>query len=140
MVSIVASVLTGIILTIQGAMNANIGKLSGQFAMIVGVSFVQIVFGLILLFYTQQKMEGIVSPWILISGILGIFAMYGFAFSIGNIGTLKVFALVLVGQVITSSIVDHFGLLGIEAIPFTLQRFASCLLIIAGVYLLTKSS
>lgn len=139
MMSILAALLTGVILPIQGAINSQVGKLSGQFVMIVGVSLVQIAFGAILLFYNHQKITDVISLGTLISGSLGIVAMYGFSYSIANIGTLKVFGLVLMAQIIISIIIDHFGLLGVQAIPINFNRVGSCLLIIAGVYWLTNS-
>lgn len=139
MMSILAAILTGVILPIQGAINSQVGKLSGQFVMIVGVSLVQIAFGAILLFYNHQKITEIISLGTIISGALGIVAMYGFSYSIANIGTLKVFGLVLIAQIIISIIIDHFGLLGVQQIPISFNRVGSCMLIIAGVYWLTNS-
>ncbi|MDU2066448.1 MAG: DMT family transporter [Sporomusaceae bacterium] len=139
MLSVLAAIITGIILPIQGAINSQIGKLSGQFIMIIGVSVFQILFALLFVLYNQQKISDTISTKALISGMMGICAMYGFSYSIANIGTLKVFALVLAAQIITAAVVDHFGLVGVEVSPITYNKVGSCILILTGVYWLARS-
>jgi transporter family-2 protein len=44
-----------------------------------------------------------------LAGILGVVIMFGVSSSIGSIGTISVFLLVMLGQVIASTVIDHFG-------------------------------
>ncbi|MGK3945706.1 DMT family transporter, partial [Streptomyces caeruleatus] len=62
----------------------------------------------------------------------------GITVSISKIGALVTFVLVVLGQIITSAIIDHFGLLGMEINPINLLKITSILIILVGVFLLIK--
>ncbi len=140
-VSLVLAFAAGIFISSQSAINAQVGKSAGQYAMIVGVSLAQaLVGGMILLRGGWGAFSSLTSPWMLAAGILGVFIMFSISTSIGAIGTLPVFVLVVLGQVIGSALIDHFGMLGADRYPITPQKIGSLLVIMAGVYFLIKSS
>jgi transporter family-2 protein len=138
--SVILAMLAGIFGAIQGAINSHLGKTAGQYAMIIGVSLAQaIVASIILLRGGWGAFTAISSPWMIVAGILGVVIMFGVSYSIGSIGTLSVFILVMLGQVIASTLIDHFGLFGTPRLPVTPQKIGSILVIMLGVYWLLKS-
>ena len=55
-----------------------------------------------------------------------------------RLGAATVVALVVAGQLLTSLVVDQFGLMDLPTHPFTLSRAAGALLLIAGVVLIRR--
>jgi bacterial/archaeal transporter family-2 protein len=140
--SVFLAVLAGLMSAVQGTVNAGIGKTNGQYVMIIGVSIVQaIVSGIILLKNGwPPSSSNLFSPWMILAGILGVGIMFGVSSSIGSIDPLTVYVLVILGQIITSAVINHFGILGVPRMPVTPQKIASILIILLGVYCLSKTS
>lgn len=137
--SILLAFSAGILGAFQASINAQIGKVSGQYGMIIGVSLVQvIVAAVILLRGGFSTIASISSPWMIVAGALGVIMMFSVSSSIRSIGTLSVFVLVISGQIISSSLIDHFGLFG-AARPLGLQKIISIVVIMIGVFSLVKA-
>jgi len=71
-------------------------------------------------------------------GFLGAFFVTSTVVLVPRMGVAMTFGVIMAGQMIVTLIIDHFGLLGIEARPVNWQRTAGVLLIIAGVVLIRK--
>lgn len=131
--------LAGMLGALQGTINAHVGKSSGQYAMIIGVSLIQVlVASFILLRGGWGAFASVSSPWMIVAGALGVIMMYCVSTSISSIGTLSVFVLVISGQIISSAIINHFGILGM-AQPLTLRKIISIGIILIGVISLIKA-
>nr|HPJ35207.1 DMT family transporter [Spirochaetota bacterium] len=50
-----------------------------------------------------------------------------------KVGAVSMIALILAGQMVTSIILDHFGILGYQVQPVSVMKIVGILLIIAGV-------
>ena len=138
--SILLAFSAGMLGALQGTINAQIGKVAGQYGMIISVSLVQaIVAGVILLRGGWHIASSFSSPWMIVAGGLGVIMMFSVSSSINSIGTLSVFILVISGQIISSAIIDHFGLFG-PAHPISLQKIGSIFVIMIGVIFLVKAS
>ncbi|NHW36121.1 DMT family transporter [Paenibacillus aceris] len=121
-VSFILAFLAGLLGVIQGMMNAHIGKVQGQYGMIIGVSTAQIAVASFLLWRMKSAspLQLQVVPWMVVAGVLGVGIMFGTSYATGKIGTLPVFVLIIAGQMIASSVIDHFGIMGL---PETLLLF-----------------
>jgi transporter family-2 protein len=62
----------------------------------------------------------------------------GTAFLIPRIGAAHTIALLVVGQALTSLIVDHFGLLGMPVIQVSVTRLLGCGLLALGAVLVGR--
>ncbi len=141
-ISLLLALGTGLIIAAQGVINSSIGKAQGQMVMVIGVSLIQMLLALILLRVSGPlpSFTGLLNPWILISGVLGVGIMYGVSMSVGSLGAVTGVVLVMTGQIVGSALLDHFGLLGLPKSPITWQKLGSILVIAAGIYMLLKSS
>ncbi|OCT12843.1 hypothetical protein A8709_21155 [Paenibacillus pectinilyticus] len=141
-ISFILAFSAGVLGVMQGMINAHIGKDQGQLGMIIGVSAVQITVALLLLWRVRSAapLDLQVIPWMVIAGAMGVAIMFGTSYATGKVGTLSVFVLIIVGQMLASSIIDHFGVLGLPKNPVTLPKICSMLLILIGVWCLIKSS
>jgi transporter family-2 protein len=95
----------------------------------------------ILLLFLRQgqqtwRIPGIVIIFVALSGLLGIFIITGISFSLQRAGIAAGLATVILGQLIVSTVVDTFGIGGVEAIPLSFQRILGLLVMGFGVFLL----
>ncbi len=73
-----------------------------------------------------------------VGGFLGAFFVAATVTLVPRLGVAMTFSLIIAGQMIVTLVIDHFGLLGIEAKPVSWPRIAGILLITGGVMLIRK--
>ena len=131
----------GIAVSIQAGVNGGLGK---QIGVIEG-TFLSFLIGTITLFimmliFGKGNLLNVttVPKWQLIGGLLGAFYVYTLVLTVPKIGVASAIISVIVAQLITSSLIDHFGLLGMKQIPIDGQRILGFLFLIAALFLFTK--
>jgi len=142
--SILMALFAGVLVSFQGIVNSVGGKAIGIAGMIAWLSIVQAIPPLILILYKSPSIglgptliQGF--KWYALSGILGIIIIAFVSLSIPQIGSLQVFVLIILGQIITATIADQIGLFGIQVKPINTLKIVSIIIIIFGVFLLYKS-
>jgi bacterial/archaeal transporter family-2 protein len=80
----------------------------------------------------------VVPAWAWLGGILGAFYVASSVIVGPKLGAATLLALVVLGQLGTSLLVDHFGWLGFAQHPLTLMRLAGAVLLFGGVLLITR--
>ncbi len=78
--------------------------------------------------------------WLWIGGVVGAIYVGGAAAVTPKLGAGGFLACVVAGQMVVAMLVDHFGLMGIEAKPVNLVRLAGVGLILGGVLLVQLAS
>lgn len=71
--------------------------------------------------------------WMWVGGFLGASLVTMAIFTAPKIGSSRMFALVICGQLLGSLIIDHFGLLGLPQQPINFMRIVGVLFILGGV-------
>lgn len=71
--------------------------------------------------------------WTWVGGLLGLFFIWCSIVVAPRIGVALMLGLVVAGQVATSTLIDHFGLLGAAVRPASFGRIAGVVLVVAGV-------
>jgi len=142
LLALIIAAVAGMLMAFQGSLNAALSKVIGLlettfFVHLVGLGTVGIVlFSLSTKISTAQLIR---SPWYTyLGGVLGVLIIYGVARSIPKVGVAPATTAIILGQVITASLIDHLGLLGMERLPFTWFRVAGTLLLAGGAWLLLK--
>lgn len=134
---------SGLAMALQGSLNAALGKVVG----LLETTFVVHLTGLVLagavlfIFLPGGNRLGqfAQAPWYTyLGGALGVLIIYAVARSIPKVGVAPATTAIILGQVLTASVIDHFGLFGLERLPFTWCRIAGTLLMAAGAWLLLK--
>lgn len=74
--------------------------------------------------------------WAFTGGFFGAFMVVIGIVAVPRIGAAMFFALLIAGQMVASSVIDHYGLFGIPMKPFSLVRLAAVLLVLGGASLL----
>lgn len=94
----------------------------------------------IVMFSGRGALRGIsgVSWWELTGGLLGAFFVTMTIITVPRMGTASVMAAIITGQLITGTLLDHFGAFGLRHLPLTPLRLAGMLLLAAGAALIIK--
>jgi transporter family-2 protein len=74
--------------------------------------------------------------WVWTGGLLGVVIVIASLGLVSRLGAAFLFALFVVGQMLASLVIDHYGLLGVSQHEITPLRLLGVLLLVAGVVLI----
>ena len=131
-------------LVVQVGMNSTLRSLLGSPIVAALVSF--LVGSLALAVYAGlartplplRAQLGAVPAWAWLGGVLGAFYVASSVIVGPRLGAATLLALVVLGQLGTSLIVDHYGWLGFPQHPLNLVRVLGAVLLFGGVLLITR--
>jgi transporter family-2 protein len=136
-----AMFVAGAAATVQPPINARLAEKIGY---IHAATFSFLVGTLVLLALAlttgQGSFRGLTqaSWWQLSGGLFGAFFVTMTIVAVPRLGTGTVVAALIVSQLITGMLFDHFGVFGMRQISFDLSRFAGVVLLLLGVALLFR--
>ncbi len=134
----------GCFLAIQGSINTQLTsflKHPFQGALVNFIVGTFCLIGLNFIFKTQvPEWETVkTTPWYLfVGGVLGAIFVSSVIFFIPKIGVTTVLAASIAGQLIASSIIDHYGFFGVPTHSISLGRILGILLLLSGIFLIQK--
>lgn len=135
--------LSGFGLSVQGSINGALGKTTGP----IQAAFISFMIGsvsllLILLFTGKGNLLSVVNVprWQLIGGLLGAVYVTVLALAVPKVGIGVALISVIIGQMIMSMIIDHYGWFGNTQIFFNGQRLLGLVFLILGITLIYRSS
>jgi transporter family-2 protein len=134
----------GLVLTVQVGVNATLRIALGNPAMAALASFVVGTAGL-LLFLAVTRASWPTSAtlsdppaWAWIGGLLGAFYVASAIITGPKLGAATLLALSVLGQLLTSLIVDHYGWLGFPQHAISLVRILGAVMLFGGVLLIVR--
>jgi len=140
--SILMAVTIGLCLGLQPAMNATLGKsLTPKVAAFHSVLITFMIIFLLVLFSNELPVyKNIVNvhPVYWLGGILGFGIVFLSILTLPILGSSASIAIFVTVQLITGSVLDHFGLLGLERSPMMPQQLLGIVVLIIGVKLILK--
>ena len=86
------------------------------------------------------RMREYISPGFYLAGALGVLLVFFNNLTVASIGLTLTIALGVVGQLIVSSLVDHYGWFGLARRPGNPKKLAGLALILAGIAVMTGSA
>ncbi len=136
-IGLLGGVSVGIQTPIAGGMGQKIGGTAGSF--IVHLSGM-ILSGVLLFAKGGEKIrDWHTLPWyMLIAGVFGLILYQTINITSPRIGTTLMIALIIIGQLLTGTIIDHFGLLGTVTRHIDLTRGLGIIALLIGGYLIAK--
>ena len=140
---VVLTIVAGILVTIQGPINVQLGKTIGNsywstlMTFIVGGLFI-LIFALVTKQTTSVGTEQSFKLWQLLGGIFGAIYVVSIIIVMPVLGVGTATVLLLFVQLVTSMIFDHFGWLGTQIRPFDVYRAVGVILMAIGIYLINK--
>jgi len=133
---------TGGLIALQPAINAGLGKATGNIA----AAFVSFAIGTLLLAVivaVAGQAGGIGSTfdvrwYYLLGGVLGAAYVFTALVTVGSIGAGGVAAATITGQLTASVVIDRLGVLGLEETPITWDRALGVGLLLVGTFLVVR--
>lgn len=139
------AVVAGSLLPIQAGINAQLAKNLGHPLLAASVSFT--LGTLTLLLYTfvfhiplPSLSRAMQAPWYLwTGGFLGVIYLTATIILAPLLGAATMVGLIVVGQMLASITLDHFGLIGFPVHPFGFWRAVGTIFLIVGMILIQRS-
>jgi bacterial/archaeal transporter family-2 protein len=134
-ISYILALLAGAALSFEGAIYAELGKSIGQ----IETSFYNffmgsIIMGLLWIFFGKGRLSYTVEApkWSLLGGVLGVVYLTSIVVSVPFVGVGITMVAVIVGQLVMSMVIEHFGWLGSKKTRMNKEKiFAVISMIIA---------
>ena len=135
------SIFTGIVLAIMISLNGGWGNISGNYASSVIIHFVGLIGIIFVLIFTKSKIKNLkgIPFYMFTGGLIGILTVLFTNIGFSGLGVSLTVSLSLLGQLITSLIIDHFGYFNMPVIEFDKKKILGLIIIIAGIYVMTLS-
>ena len=139
--TVLLPLISGIFVSLQAALNGNLGKKVGTiestylsfFTGSIFLSIVVIVLGDGNIFKITEA-----PPWQWICAIFGLIFVFVLAFSSPKIGVTATTTTIVIGQLAASMMIDHFGWFASDVTPFSMKRLAGIILMIGALYFIFK--
>lgn len=132
----------GAMLPLQAAINARLAKLAGSPLWAAAISGLVLTAALAATAAASMRAgprfagAAAVPWWAWTGGLCGAIVLSATTAIAPRVGTATMIALVMAGQVLSSLVLDQFGLLGLQAHPITARHGAAALLLLAGAALM----
>ena len=139
----VLTIVAGILVTIPGPINVQLGKTIGNSYWSTLVTFIvgglfMLIFALVTKQTTSVGTEQSFKLWQLLGGIFGAIYVVSVIIVMPVLGVGTATVLLLFAQLVTSMVFDHFGWLGTQIRPFDVYRAVGVILMAIGIYLINK--
>ena len=132
------SAFVGTLIALMIIFNGTLANATGNFTASVIIHITGLFSVIIVLFISKSKFiikKGI--PLYLYSaGAIGVFTVLFTNLSFSALGISITLSLGLLGQTLSSIIIDHFGLLGMKVIKFQKKKTFGLILIIFGIFIM----
>jgi len=142
-VAAILSASAGLAAAMQVAIFGRFGDRVGTLPAFAFSCVITAVIATVILVVGQRSVGGFATAWnapkwLWIGGVLGTFIVLSIVISAPRIGTFATVALIIAGQLTIGTIIDAFGLFGLEQVPLTPYRVAGIVLLAAGALLALK--
>lgn len=144
-VYILLAFLTGIAISVQAGVNANLRQSLTNPVLAAAISFGTGLVALIVMLFASgasaPSLDAIrqVSWWKWTGGLIGAVYVTTVIVSVPKIGTANLVSLSVAGQLLAAVVLDHYGLMGFALHPANGWRILGMIVIIAGVVLVVRN-
>lgn len=141
---ILLAVVIGALMPVQAAINGELSRLASNtyLAAFVSLATGALTLGAILLFrgtpLTEFRKLSLMSPHLFLGGILGSIFVVSSVYFVPRIGATMMIAAFVTGQLLTSVILDHFGLFGLPKLPLSWTRGLGVVMLFVGLFLVIR--
>ena len=138
-VYLIIALAAGVALATQSAINTQLAKAMSGEAVIA--TFISFAVGTIVLFFiawVKTELWGNLSTvpsqpwWKLIGGILGAVVVFTTVLLAPKLGITAMLFFIIVGQLITATTIDHFGLIGMPIREVNITKFIGLIIVAFG--------
>ena len=138
MTGIISCIVAGAAMSIQGVMNTRLGEKIGLYesnAFVQGVAFLLSVIAVFVLGKGDITAIGQTNKLYRLGGILGILITITVMIGMKKTSPAIAVSIILIAQLLVAALIDAFGIMGTEKVPFLWNKYVGLLLMIGGVLL-----
>ncbi len=138
MTGILMSIIAGAAMSFQGVMNTRLSEKIGLYesnAFVQGTAFILALIAVFIVGKGNFMEITNVSKIYWLGGVLGLIITVTVMMAIGSLSPTVAISVILVSQLLVAALIDAFGLLGSEKIPFDWTKYVGIALMIGGVVL-----
>ncbi|MBD7936419.1 MULTISPECIES: DMT family transporter [Cytobacillus] len=142
-IMILFTIIGGITLSAQSAINGSFSRRAGT----IETTFLTFITGsmllaLIILFFGQGNIFAIFDAplWQLSAVFLGVIFLLFNVFAVTKIGVIATSITVIIGQLVISVVIDHFGWFNSLIIPLDTKRWFALLFMLIALYFIFKGN
>ncbi len=133
---IIFSIVAGVTMSVQGVFNTELSKKLGQWETTVLTQAIALATALIVYFFAgdgnfRNLKEA--NKLYLLAGVLGALITFTVIKGMSSLGPAVAVAIILVAQLITAALIDHFGLFGAKAAGYGLRECIGVGIMIVGI-------
>lgn len=141
--ALLLALISGVLMAVQGSLNSTLSKVVGLIETTFIVHLTGTIILVILLFVFRMGKGNLYAlaeaPWYAyLGGVIGVGIIYLVAASIPEVGVANATTAIIIGQVLTAIIIDHFGAFGLERMAYGWNQFIGLILLVIGAKLLLK--
>lgn len=133
------SIFTGVLLSIMLYLNGSVGEAAGNYASSVIIHIIGLIGIILVLLIKKSKLENIkgIPLYMFSGGLIGVLTVVFSNISFSNLGVSLTVSVCLLGQLITSIIIDHFGFFNLPISKFNKRKILGISAIIIGICVMT---
>ena len=138
-VYLIIDLAAGVALATQSAINTQLAKaMSGEAVIAIFISFAVGTIVLFFIAWVKTDLWGNLSTvpsqpwWKLIGGILGAVVVFTTVLLAPKLGITAMLFFIIVGQLITATTIDHFGLIGMPIREVNITKFIGLIIVAFG--------
>ena len=138
-VYLIIALAAGVALATQSAINTQLAKaMSGEAVLATFISFAVGTIVLFFIAWVKTDLWGNLSTvpsqpwWKLIGGILGAIVVFTTVLLAPKLGITAMLFFIIVGQLITATTIDHFGLIGMPIREVNITKFIGLIIVAFG--------
>ena len=129
--------------SVQVAVMGRFGERIGTFEALAFATLLTAVLSAVVLLAARQSVgayvDGVRSPiWLWSSGVMGLIVILSITFATPRLGATATIGLLIAGQLAMGTVIDRFGLFGLERIPIDATRVLGIALLAVGAALSLK--
>lgn len=139
----IISLLSGILMSVQGVFNTEVTKQTSVWISAAFVQLTALVVCIIAWFVTgrEGQIAGImrVQPkYMLLGGVMGAFITYTVIVGMNRLGPARAVMLIVAAQLIAAYLIELFGWFGTKKVEFDWMKLLGVLLFLAGIFIFKK--
>ena len=137
----ILALLIGALISIMISFNSGLEGYVGSTYSVVIIHAVGLIAILIVATIKKEKIviKEAVPFYLFLGGIFGVMLTLVNVITIGSIGVALTTALAVFGQLVFSSLVDHFGLFGLTKYEFNPKKLVGLLIVFVGLVIMTMA-
>ncbi|NCF67704.1 MAG: EamA-like transporter family protein [Chloroflexi bacterium] len=135
------AILGGVAAVIQAQLNGIMDKGMGTVeSVFITYGVGGIAIALVMLFMRGGNLSAFPTlPWyVIFAGLCGLVIIGSISFSVPRLGLVAAITIIVASQFIFGALIDHYGLLGAEIRPFSLQKLIGIGTLMLGVWLIIR--